>query len=278
MLTIDVNEIEMPKLYRYLTGSIGPRPIGFVSTIDKKGNRNLSPFSFFNVVSIIPPVLIFSPTLSGRDVSPKNTLENVKEVDEVVINVVNHPIVQQMSLSSTAYKKGVDEFVKSGLTPIASDVVKPFRVKESPVQFECKVTKIISLGNQGGSGNLVLCEVLKIHVDEAVLDSNNMIDQLKIDLVSRMGGNWYCRANSGSMFTIPKPIASIGIGVDQIPAEIRNSKILSGNDLGILGTIDVFPSQQEIDNYPSTEGNQHEIAKCLLEKGEVINAWKVLLK
>ena len=278
MLTINPKEIETPKLHHYLLGAIGPRPIAFASTIDSKGNRNLSPFSFFNVFSANPPILVFSPARSGRTGATKNTLDNVKEVKEVVINVVNYNIVQQMSLSSSPYGKNIDEFVKSGLTAIPSNEVKPFRVKESPVQFECKVNEIVALGQNGGAGNLVICEVLKIHIDEAILDQNGMIDQTKIDLVSRMGGNWYCRADKNSMFEIEKPITTIGIGVDHIPENIRNSSILTGNDLGLLGSIEAFPSQEEINNFEAPEGEKHQIAQEFLNKNEVMNAWKVLLK
>ncbi len=195
MLSVNTSDLTTQKIHQYLLGAIGPRPIAFASTIDKNGNRNLSPFSFFNVFSAAPPILIFSPARSGRTGETKNTFDNVKEVAEVVINVVNYDIVQQMSLASSPFAKDVDEFTKSGLTPIASDVVKPFRVKESPVQFECKVNQIIELGQNGGAGNLIICEVLRIHIDEAILSEDGLIDQKKIDLVSRMGGNWYCRAD-----------------------------------------------------------------------------------
>lgn len=277
MLTVNPKEIPVPKLHHYLLGAIGPRPIAFASTIDKNGNRNLSPFSFFNVFSANPPILVFSPARSGRTGETKNTFDNVKETKEVVINVVNYDIVQQMSLSSSPYGKDVDEFVKSGLTPIASEAIKPFRVKESPVQFECKVNEIIELGQNGGAGNLVICEVLKIHINEAILDEAGMIDQHKIDLVSRMGGNWYCRANDDSMFEIQKPITTIGIGVDAIPTEIKNSTILTGNDLGLLGSVEVLPTEAEILNHPKFDGEKHPEAKRLIANGEIENAWKVLL-
>ncbi|MCB0400506.1 MAG: flavin reductase family protein [Flavobacteriales bacterium] len=278
MKTINPKEIEIPQLHRYLLGAIGPRPIAFASTIDENGNRNLSPFSFFNVFSANPPIMVFSPARSGRTGATKNTFDNVKATKEVVINVVNYNIVQQMSLSSSPYASGVDEFVKSGLTPIASETIKPFRVKESPVQFECKVNNIIELGQGGGAGNLVICEVLRIHIDEHVLDDTGMIDQHKIDLVSRMGGNWYCRADQHSMFEIEKPITTIGIGVDQIPDTVRNSTILTGNDLGLLGSVEALPSSEEINQYVAPEGEKHAVAKSLIEKGEVMDAWKVLLK
>lgn len=277
MLTLNPNEIGTQKTHQYLLGAIGPRPIAFASTIDKDGIRNLSPFSFFNVFSANPPILIFSPARSGRTGETKNTFDNVKEVPEVVINIVNYNIVQQMSLSSSPYPKDVDEFVKAGLTPIPSETIKPFRVKESPVQFECKVNQIVELGQNGGAGNLIICEVLRIHIQDDILDANGLIDQHKIDLVSRMGGNWYCRANSESMFEIEKPLTTIGIGVDQIPDYIKNNPILSGNDLGLLASVEKLPSVEEVNNYPRSKKDSIVEAKELIEKGEIHNAWKVLL-
>ncbi|MBE7441313.1 MAG: flavin reductase family protein [Flavobacteriales bacterium] len=277
MLTLNPNEIGTQKTHQYLLGAIGPRPIAFASTIDKDGIRNLSPFSFFNVFSANPPILIFSPARSGRTGETKNTFDNVKEVPEVVINIVNYNIVQQMSLSSSPYPKGVDEFVKAGLTPVSSETIKPFRVKESPVQFECKVNQIVELGQNGGAGNLIICEVLRIHIQDDILDANGLIDQHKIDLVSRMGGNWYCRANSESMFEIEKPLTTIGIGVDQIPDYIKNNPILSGNDLGLLASVEKLPSVEEVNNYPRSKKDSIVEAKELIEKGEIHNAWKVLL-
>ena len=278
MLSINPKDLEIPQLHRYLLGAIGPRPIAFASTIDADGIPNLSPFSFFNVFSANPPIMVFSPARSGRTGATKNTLDNVKNVKEVVINVVNYDIVQQMSLASSPYDASIDEFVKAGLTPVASELIKPFRVKESPVQFECKVNEIIELGQNGGAGNLVICEVVKIHINEDVLDANGMIDQHKIDLVSRMGGNWYCRADKNSMFEIQKPITTIGIGVDQIPTEIRNSTILTGNDLGLLGSVEAIPTQEEVAAFDALNGESHQIAKGLLAKNEVLEAWKTLLK
>ena len=278
MLSINPKDLEIPQLHRYLLGAIGPRPIAFASTIDADGIPNLSPFSFFNVFSANPPIMVFSPARSGRTGATKNTLDNVKNVKEVVINVVNYDIVQQMSLASSPYDASIDEFVKAGLTPVASELIKPFRVKESPVQFECKVNEIIELGQNGGAGNLVICEVVKIHINEDVLDAIGMIDQYKIDLVSRMGGNWYCRADKNSMFEIQKPITTIGIGVDQIPTEIRNSTILTGNDLGLLGSVEAIPTQEEVAAFDALNGESHQIAKGLLAKNEVLEAWKTLLK
>jgi flavin reductase (DIM6/NTAB) family NADH-FMN oxidoreductase RutF len=216
MITIDPKSIDTVKLQGYLQSSIGPRPIAFASTVDEKGRPNLSPFSFFNVFSANPPVLIFSPARRVRDNTIKHTLINAEATGEVVINVVNFDMVQQTSLASTEYAEGVDEFLKSGFTAIPSEVVRPFRVKESPVQFECKVTQIIPLGTEGGAGNLILCEVLRIHISETVLDENGAIDQHKIDLISRLGSNWYSRSNQG-LFEVPKPLTTLGIGVDAIP-------------------------------------------------------------
>ncbi len=293
MLTIDPKEIPVPKLHHYLLGAVGPRPIAFASTIDKDGNRNLAPFSFFNVFSANPPIMVFSPARSGRTNTTKNTFDNVKEVPEVVINIVNYSIVEQMSLASSPFEAGVDEFVKSGLTPIASDTIKPFRVKESPVQFECKVNEVVELGHEGGAGNLVICEVTKIHINEEVLDENGAIDQHKIDLVSRMGGNWYCRANSESMFEIKKPIMTVGIGFDAIPEDIRNSKILSGNDLGKLGGIEELPNETDVNDHKLIELSElfvdledeqekleqelHKRAKQELKEDKLKDAWMTLL-
>lgn len=288
MISINPKEISSAKLQGYLQGAVAPRPIAFASTIDENGIPNLSPFSFFNVFSSNPPILIFSPARRVRDNSIKHTLINSKNTKEVVINVVNYDIVQQMSLSSTEYPDGVNEFLKSGLTMIKSDVVKPFRVAESPVQFECVVNEVIALGDQGGAGNLIICEVVKIHINEAVLDENGAIDQYKVDLVARMGGNWYSRANKG-MFEVEKPISTLGIGVDNVPDFIKESSVFEGNDLGKLGNIEAIPSEEEItifakDNFEikavlssDDELKKHELAKKYLDNNEVLSAWKVLL-
>ena len=277
MLTLDPKELPIPKLHHYLLGSIGPRPIAFASTIDAEGNRNLAPFSFFNVFSANPPILIFSPARSGRTNTTKNTHDNVKAVAEVVINVVTYDMVHQMSLTSSPFEAGVDEFEKAGFTPIASDTIRPFRVKESPVQIECKVLEIKELGPNGGAGNLVICEVQKIHIDERVLDENQMVDQKKIDLVSRMGGNWYCRANDTSMFEVDKPITTIGVGVDSLPINIRTSSQLTGNDLGILGNMLTIPTDEEIKAELSVIGTPSlSLAKDLLNKNKPQMAYAVL--
>lgn len=246
MLSLTPSELTIPKLHQLLLGSVGPRPICFASTIDANGNRNLAPFSFFNVFSANPPILVFSPARSGRTGETKHTHDNVKEVPEVVINVVTYEMVHQMSLASSPYPKGVDEFIKTGFTPIASDLVRPFRVKESPVQMECEVQDVIELGQSGGAGNLIICKVVKLHIDESKLNEHGQIDQSKIDLVARMGGDWYCRANGEALFELVKPLTNCGIGVDALPEYIRLSHVLTGNDLGKLGNIEEFPSEEYI--------------------------------
>ena len=293
MLTIDTSITKNPQLHHYLLGAVGPRPICFASTIDKDGNRNLAPFSFFNVFSSNPPIAIFSPANSGRTGAQKDTLLNVLEVPEVVINIVNYDVVHQMSLASSPYEKGVDEFVKAGLTPIASESVKPFRVKECPVQMECKVTEVKALGEGGGAGNLVICEVLKIHINNEVLDADDMIDQKKIDLVARMGGNWYCRADENSMFEITKPITTQGVGVDNIPQEVIDSGDFSPNELGQLGGIEELPDETDVNDFKlmelsdlfmDYEDNQVQLEKELYKKAkqylmdeQLLEAWKTIL-
>ncbi|MGQ7946278.1 flavin reductase family protein [Flavobacterium sp. WC2509] len=288
MISIDPKSIETAKLQGYLQGAVGPRPIAFASTISKNGIPNLSPFSFFNVFSANPPILIFSPARRIRDNSVKHTLINAEATKEVVINMVNYDMVQQTSLASTEYAEDVDEFLKSGLTPVPSDVVKPFRVKESPVQFECKVTQIIPLGTEGGAGNLILCEVVRIHIDEAILNENGTIDQHKIDLVSRLGANWYSRSNQG-LFQVPKPLTNLGVGVDAIPDFVKNSTVFDGNDLGMLGNIEALPTTEEVSIFVKQNfavkavlssddlEKQHLEAKKYLLDNDVISAWKVLL-
>ncbi len=293
MVTYDPKELPIPKLHQYLLGAIGPRPIAFASTIDAEGNNNLSPFSFFNVFSASPPILIFSPARNGRTNTTKDTYNNVKQVAEVVINIVNYDILHQMSLSSSPYPPEVDEFVKAGFTPIPSETIRPMRVKESPVQFECKVNQVIELGDQGGAGNLVICEVTKIHISEDVLDENGMIDQKKINLVARMGGNWYCHANEASMFEITKPITTIGIGFDQLPADVRTSKFLNGNDLAQLAGVTELPNETDVNEYKllelseifltledepaKLEATLHERAKQLIAENDITAAWLTLL-
>ena len=284
MLTIDPKEITIGKLHGYLLGAIAPRPIAFASTIDADGNPNLSPFSFFNVFGSNPPILIFSPARRVRDNTTKHTLQNALATKEVVINVVNYAIVQQMSLSSTEYAAGVNEFEKAGFTMLPSDEIKPYRVAESPVQFECKVNDVIFTGDEGGAGNLIVCEVVKIHISDDVLDENGAIDQYKIDLVARAGGSYYTRARDG-FFEIPKPISTLGIGVDAIPLEIRNSTILTGNNLGMLGNVAQLPTTETVDNFakehPQFIGlettKKHTFVQDSLSKNDVDSAWKVLL-
>nr|WP_026809106.1 flavin reductase family protein [Arenibacter latericius] len=283
-----VSEVSTAKLHGILLGSVGPRPIAFASTVDKDGRPNLSPFSFFNVFSANPPILIFSPARRVRDNTTKHTLENILETKEVVVNIVNYAMVQQVSLASTEYEDGVNEFIKAGFTMLESDLVKPFRVAESPVHLECKVTKVEALGNEGGAGNLVFCEVVKIHLDAEIIDENGNVDQYKIDQVARMGGGWYSRANLG-LFEVPKPISTLGIGVDQIPKHIRLSSILTGNDLGMLGNIEQLPSKKEVQNYINENrelrtlissgdpNNLHKKAQQLLKSKNVLGAWMVLL-
>ncbi|TPN88086.1 flavin reductase family protein [Aquimarina algicola] len=287
MITVDPKQISTGKLHGILLGAVGPRPIAFASTIDKDNNPNLSPFSFFNIFSANPPILIFSPSRRVRDNTTKHTLENAKSTEEVVINIVNYDIVQQMSLSSTEYANGVNEFVKSGLTMVSSEKVKPYRVGESPVQFECKVNQIIPMGEEGGAGNLVICEVLLIHINKDILDENESIDQHKIDQVARMGGNWYTRANLG-MFEVPKPLRTMGIGIDALPEEIKNSKIFTGNDLGKLANVESMPEYDDarifvdkhIDIKDKIEQGDlieiHKFVKLYLDQNDIDTAWNIL--
>jgi len=293
MLTIDPKEIPVPKLHHYLLGSVGPRPIAFASTISEDGTTNIAPFSFFNVFSANPPIAIFSPARSGRTNTTKDTYNNVKVVPEVVINIVNYDMVHQMSLASSPYSEDISEFEKSGLTPVKSDLVKPFRIKESPVQFECKVIEVKELGQEGGAGNLVICEIIKLHIAEEVLNESGAIDQHKIDLVARMGGNWYCRADQNSMFEIAKPITTCGIGHDQIPEDIRSSQFLSANNLGQLGGIEELPNETDVNEYRLMELSEiflefeedavtlekelHNRAKLLLNENKLTEAWMTLL-
>ncbi len=288
MKSIEPKELSPAQLQGYLQSAVAPRPIAFASTVSASGKPNLSPFSFFNVFSSNPPILVFSPARRVRNNTVKHTLINCEATKQVVINVVNYDIVQQMSLSSTEYADGVNEFLKSGLTMLPSDIIKPYRVAESPVQFECKVNEIIALGEEGGAGNLIICEVVKIHIKEEILDENGYIDQYKIDLVSRLGGNWYSRSNLG-LFEVEKPLATLGVGVDMIPDFIKQSAIFNGNDLGKLGNIEALPTEEEITIFvkqnfevkgvlsADDEVKKHQLAKQYLEKNEVLTAWKVLL-
>lgn len=291
MLTLNPKELDSRVFYSYLTGSVAPRPIAFASTIDKLGNVNLSPFSFFNIMGINPPILVFAPNNRGRDGSKKDTILNLEEVPEVVINMVDYVMVQQMSLSSVEFPRGTNEFVKAGFTEEKSVFVKPPRVKESKAQFECKVLEI----KQFGSMNLAICEVILAHFSEEIIGENGKIDQQKTDWVARMGGDWYVRANEISMFEVEKPMTKIGIGYDAIPINIRLSKILTGNHLGQLGNVENLPTQLEIESYRATPTMQniieqvmygcafldnllHAEAAKLLNENKVKEAWLVLLQ
>jgi flavin reductase (DIM6/NTAB) family NADH-FMN oxidoreductase RutF len=285
-MIINPKEIPVSKMHGYLLGAISPRPIAFASTIDKEGNVNLSPFSFFNCFGANPPILIFSPARKGKDNTTKHTYENVLEVPEVVINMVNYDMVQQMSLASTEYPKGVNEFIKAGLTPVASSVVKPPRVDESPVSFECKVLQVIPTGTEGGAGNLVICEVVMAHIKDEVLDNEGRIDPFKLDSVARMGGDWYCRANGDALFKVPKPLDKMAIGIDQLPDSIRLSTVLTGNDLALLASVESIPkiTSDSLHTAPEIQKAKdkgtdavHLLAKKYLTSGQVENAWVVLL-
>lgn len=291
--TYDPKELPIPKVHQYLLGAVGPRPIAFASTIDENGVPNLAPFSFFNVFSANPPILIFSPARSGRTGEAKDTYHNVKRIPEVVINIVNYDIVHQVSLASSPYPSDVNEFVKAGFTPLPSETIRPFRVAESPVQLECKVNEVVELGQGGGAGNLIICEVTRIHIRPDILDENGMIDQHKIDLVSRMGGNWYCRSDKNSMFEITKPITTCGVGFDQLPEDILRSTVLTANNLGQLAGITEIPNETDVNEYKllelsdlfvSLEDNPvelelelHRHAQQLLAEEKLEEAWMTLL-
>jgi len=283
-------EVKTAELHAHLLGSVSPRPICFASTIDENGVPNLSPFSFFNAFGSKPPILIFSPARRVRDNTIKHTLENVYANKEVVINMVNYGIVQQMNLSSCEYPKGVSEFEKAGFTPVASDFVKPFRVKESPVSIECKVLQVIETGQEGGAANLIICEVLCMHIDDHVLNEQGRIDPHKIDLVARMGGDYYCRASGAAVFEVAKPNTELGIGIDALPETIRHSHILNGNHLGILGNVTAIPILGDISEDPrlaqilsdfsdkaARTDALHQYAKELIDSGDTGKAWQVLL-
>ena len=283
MLSLNPKELPIPVLQKYLQNAVAPRPICFASTVNKNGDPNLAPFSFFNIFSSNPPIAVFSPAYSGRTGAAKDTLNNVLEVPECVINVVNYSMVHQTSLASSPFAKDVNEFLKTGFTPIASDLVKPFRVKESPVQLEARVIEVKALGKAGGAGNLVICEIVRMHIQEAILNDAQQIDTKKIDLVARMGDNWYCRAAGDALFEVEKPITTICIGFDQIPGEIRNSDVLTGNNLGLLGSIEQLPGEDETTEFKKQlqpfhdKKEQHLFAKTLLDANKVKEAWMVLL-
>ncbi len=283
-MIIHPSKLPVPKLQAYLQSAVAPRPIAFVSSIDAQGNVNLSPFSFFNMFSMNPPILIFSPSRRVRDNSTKHTLENVAEIGEVVINIVSYDMVQQTSLASCDFAKGVNEFVKAGFTEVKSDIVKPPRVAESPVSFECKVNQVIPSGKEGGAGNLVICEVLLMHIKDEILDAEGKIDPHKLDAVARMGQDYYCRASGESVFVVPKPNEKVGIGIDQLPKSIRMSNILTGNDLAILANTEQIPepdnhnlTQHEYEVYKQGRQAIEQLAHQYLNAGRVTDAWKVLL-
>ena len=294
MLTLTAADLTPLEIQNYLQYAIAPRPICFASTVDRAGNINLSPFSFFNLFSSNPPVCVFSPSRRVRDNTTKHTLENLLEVPECVINIVNYDMVQQTSLASSEYPKGTNEFIKAGFTELKSELVRPPRVAEAPVQLECSVRDIISLGKTPGAGNLVLADIKLIHIRESLLDESGKIDQARIDLVARLGGDWYCRVTKDNLFKVAKPIATLGIGFDSLPFAIRNSRILTGNNLGQLANVETLPSDEEVEDFKrdsaiselldSTIGDittrkalLHLKAKEYLDNGNVPDAWKILL-
>jgi flavin reductase (DIM6/NTAB) family NADH-FMN oxidoreductase RutF len=293
-MIIDPTQIKTSVFHSYMLSAVAPRPIAFASTIDEEGNPNLSPFSFYNAFGSKPPILIFSPARRVRDNTTKHSLENVLKTKEVVIGAVSHKIVQQASLSSCEYPAGVNEFIKAGFTPVKAQRVKPFLIKESPVNFECKVRHVIETGDQGGAANLIICEILLMHIDDAVLDENQKIDPHKIDLVARMGFDYYCRASGSAVFTVPKPNHKLGIGFDGLPEHIRKSDVLTGNDLAQLANEEQIPDAEEIKAFNNSENlskfNQalssdqknamlarHLAARELLHAGKIKEAWMILL-
>lgn len=290
-MMLDLQELKTPDKQFYLQHIVAPRPVCFASTIDKQGNINLSPFSFFNMFSSQPPIVIFSPARRVRDNTTKHTLENILEVPEVVINMVTWEMVQQVSLSSCEFPKGTNEFIKAGFTPEPATVVKPPMVKESKAKMECKVIEIKSLGTEGGAGNLVICEVLRLHIDDSLLDENKKPDQRKIHHIARLGANWYCKVDESNLFEVEKPNIKLGIGLDALPVSVRNSRILSGNHLGQLANMHELPVidpsfeddhlKQIIQYYninpEEMEKELHTYARGLLDKGRISEAWQVLL-
>lgn len=287
MATINPKEVPVPKMHGYLQSAVAPRPIAFASTIDSQGRVNLSPFSFFNIFSTNPPILIFSPSRRVRDNTTKHTYQNVKEVPEVVINVVSYSMVEQASLASCEFDKGINEFEKAGFTELKSFIVKPPRVAESPVSFECKVKEVIPLGDSGGAGNLIICEVLLMHVKDEVMDEQGRIDPYKLDAVARMGQDYYCRAQGDAIFVVPKPNEKVGVGFNALPEHARRSRVLTGNDLGRLANVEKLPATEDVTVFKHdpivaaalAEGQDstHLLAKDFLQQGKIVEAWKVLL-
>lgn len=287
MLSVDPKELKVPQLQSYLLHAVAPRPIALASTISKSGEPNLAPFSFFNIFSSNPPIAIFSPARSGRTGQTKHTHENILEIPEVVINTVSYAMVQQMSLTGAEYPRGVNEFEKAGFTMLASEKIRPFRVKESPIQFECLVKEIKEMGTQSGAGNLIICEIIRLHIREENLDDKGMMDQRKLDFVGRAGANWYTRTNGDALFEVNKPLAIPGIGVDQLPEDVRHSKVLTGNNLGQLGNLEKLPTKEEIASFRNTalfqnfgksgKESLHLHARTLIEHGQVQEALCLLL-
>lgn len=286
-MKLDLRTLSTVEIQNYLQHAIAPRPVCFASTIDKEHNVNLSPFSFFNMFSSNPPVVIFSPARRVRNNTTKHTLENLKQVPEVVINIVDYNMVQQVSLASCEYPKEINEFIKAGFTAEDSTLIRPPMVKESKVKLECLVKEIKPLGTEGGAGNLVICEVIFMHIDDSILDENNKIDQTKLHHIARLGGDWYAKIDSSNLFKVPKPNTQLGIGIDALPSAIKNSKHLSGNDLGMLANIHVMP-ENKFENLPQNikaaiadcnfnEESIHKLAKNLLQKNKIEEAWQVLL-
>lgn len=271
MKTIIPSEVSAPELQMIMQTAIAPRPIALASTLDQEGNINLSPFSFFNMFSTVPPVIIFSPARRVRDNTTKHTLQNILEVPEVVIGTVNYPIVQQISLASTEYDKEENEFIKSGLTMKDADLIKPKLIAECPVNFECKVQEVKPLGTEGGAGNLIICEVVKIHIREEYLNEHGLLDQKKLDVVARLGANWYSRNNEVNLFEVPKPLVTKGIGFDQLPDAIKLSTIFTGNDLGMLANVEELPEGNYSDNQQI-----HLKAQKLLSEKKIDEAWKLI--
>lgn len=278
MLTIDPSEIPVPQLHQYLLGCVGPRPICFASTIDKDGNPNLAPFSFFNIFSANPPVIVFAPNNSGRDGTPKHTYLNVKEVPQVVVNIVNYAMVQQMNVTAAPWDRGVSEFEKAGFTPLASDIVKPFRVAESPAQLECEVIDIKELGTGGGAGNLVIAKVVKIHIQENMLSEDGKINVPAMELVGRMGGAWYCRTGTDNMFQLPQPMHKT-IGYDSLPESVKNSHELTANEIGLMATLSEMPHEELIAGTKAIHGSNdiEQNAKKLIAEGKVAEALSLFL-
>lgn len=290
-MILDLANLKTVEKQYYLQHIVAPRPICFASTINKKGEVNLSPFSFFNLFSSNPPLVIFSPSRRVRDGSTKHTLENVKEVPEVVINMVTYDMVQQTSLASCEYPQGINEFIKAGFTPEPATLITPPMVKESHAKMECRVVEIKPLGQEGGAGNLVICEVLRMHIDDQLFNEQGKLDQRKINHVARLGGNWYCEVNEKNLFEVEKPNTQLGIGIDNLPLTVRSSKILTGNNLGQLANMQEIPPidpsyeddhlKQIVQYYnlnpEDMEKELHLHARNLLDQGKISDAWQVLL-